>query len=225
MPRRSGQARSKISKKARIYRTLRQEILALALTPGTLLVENALARRFAVSKQPLREALALLQQDGLVESLPRKGYLVTRITVADVHELIEVRAALDGVAAELAAGRITPDEIVLLESLRFPENLPADPAATKKYIDLNRQFHMTIARASRNNRLIQLVERAIDETARLFVPGFLRAEHGDIIAALRARDAARARGAAMHHILMTEERVLKRETTGFQRLDPGAPPA
>jgi len=200
------------SKKQRIYETLRQEILALALAPGTMLVESTLARRFGVSKAPIREALVLLQQDGLVDSLPRKGYLVTAITMSDMREVVELRAILDGAAAELAATRITPEEIALLEGLRFPAELPRDPKAAKRYIDLNRQFHVTIARASRNRRLAQLVERAVDEMARLFVPGFLKAEHGEIIDALRRGDGPAARAAAIHHILMTQDRVLKRET-------------
>jgi DNA-binding GntR family transcriptional regulator len=205
------------SKKQRIYLALRQEILALALAPGTVLVESTLARRFAVSKAPIREALVLLQQDGLVESLPRKGYLVTSITMSDMRELIEMRAILDGAAAELAATRITPDEIAFLKSLDFPVELPPDARGVRHYMDVNRQFHVAIARASRNKRLIQLVERAVDEMARLFVPGFLKAEHGDIIEALEQGDAPRARAAAVHHILMTQDRVLKRETTDFQR--------
>ncbi len=216
---------SRGSKKLRIYRTLRQEILALALPPGTVLVESALARRFALSKAPIREALVLLQQDGLVESLPRKGYLVTSITVSDMHELVELRAILDGAAAELAATRITREEIAVLDGLHIPAELPTDPKATKRYMDVNREFHVTIARASRNRRLAQLVERAVDEMARLFVPGFLKAEHGEIVDALRKGDAPGARAAAIHHILMTQDRVLKREAvTRPSGPSPGAGP-
>src|SRR3990172_115792 len=99
------------SKKERVYHALRREILTLGLGGGRVRVEGAGARRFAVSKTPVREALALLEQDGLVETLPRRGYLVTGITVRDVHELFEIRAALEGAAAELAATRIAPAEL------------------------------------------------------------------------------------------------------------------
>src|SRR4051812_1969029 len=82
------------SEKERIYLALRKDILTLALAPREVLVESALAHRFKVSKAPVREALAVLQRDGLVEALPRKGYLVTQVTIDDLHELFEVRAAL-----------------------------------------------------------------------------------------------------------------------------------
>ncbi len=208
-----GGARS--SKTAHLYQTLRNEILTMLLPPGTILVENALAARFSVSKTPIREALALLQQDRLVDSLPRKGYLVTTVTVEDQRELIELRAAMDGVAAELAARRITPQELDALERLLLPAETPFEVRAAKRHMDLNRKFHVGIGRASGNQRLAGLVERLVDETVRLFVPGFQMGEHREIIDALRSGDGARARAAAVNHILMTQDRVRKREATGF----------
>jgi GntR family transcriptional regulator, rspAB operon transcriptional repressor len=207
-----GGARS--SKTAHIYQTLRGEILTTLLPPGTILVENGLAARFSVSKTPIREALALLQQDRLVDSLPRKGYLVTAVTVDDQRELIELRAAIDGAAAELAARRITPQEIEALERLVLPAE-SFDARAAKRHMELNRKFHVAIGRASGNQRLAQLVERLVDETVRLFAPGFHMGEHREIIDALRTGDGKRARGAAVNHILMTQDRARKRETTGF----------
>lgn len=208
-----GSARS--SKTAHLYQSLRNEILTMLLPPGTILVENALAARFSVSKTPIREALALLQQDRLVDSLPRKGYLVTAVTVDDQRELIELRAAIDGAAAELAARRITSQELDALQRLVLPSETPFEARAAKRYMDLNRKFHVAIARASGNQRLAQLVERLVDETVRLFAPGFHMGEHQEIIDALRTGDGARARAAAVNHILMTQDRVRKREATGF----------
>jgi GntR family transcriptional regulator, rspAB operon transcriptional repressor len=228
-PRARGRARpeasgARTSKTTRIYQALRHEILAMLLPPGTILVESALAARFAVSKTPLREALALLQQDQLVESLPRKGYLVTMVTVDDQRELIELRAALDGAAAELAARRITLQDIEALQRLAMPLQPPLQPPfdakAAKRLMERNRRFHVGIARASGNRRLTQLVERLVDETARLFTPGFHVGEHDQIIEALRSGDGARARAAAVNHILMTQDRARKREATGFSLTEP-----
>jgi GntR family transcriptional regulator, rspAB operon transcriptional repressor len=198
-------------KAARIYRALRHEILTRLLPPGTILVESALAARFSMSKTPLRAALALLQQDGLVKSLPRKGYLVTMVTVDDQRDLIELRAALDGTAAELAAQRITAPEIEALERLVLPPVPAFDAKAARRLMDYNRRFHVAVARASGNRRLAQMVERMVDETARLFAPGFQMGEHQEIIDALRTGDGTRARAAAMNHVLMTQDRARKRE--------------
>lgn len=220
---RASQAAS--SKAARLYRSLRQEILTLQLPPGSILVENALASRFGVSKTPIREALALLQQDRLVDSLPRKGYLVTAMTLDDQRELIELRASIDGAAAELAARRITPQEIAALEQLVVPPE-SFDARAAKRHMDLNRKFHVAIGRASGNRRLARLVERLVDETVRLFAPGFHMGDHREIIDALRSGDPAKARAAAVNHVLMTQDRARKREITGFAlpAVEDAAPP-
>jgi len=205
------------SKKERVYHALRREILTLTLAPGQVLVEGAVARRFGGSKTPVREALALLQQDGLVESLPRRGYLVTGITVRDVHELCEVRAALEGAAAELAATRITPAELTELEALLVPPQASVDGKTLRRHLEGNRRFHVAIARASGNQRLTRLVGRTLDEMTRLIAMGYETGEHAELIAALRSGDGHRARAALVNHILVTRERVLKRETGGFLR--------
>ncbi len=215
----SGRGRSKTE---RIYQALRGDILALTLPPGSMLVEAALARRFRASKTPVREALAILRQDGLVRALPRRGYLVTPITVGDVHELFEVRAALEGMAAELAATRITAAELRELERLLLPPGAGPEGRAAAELIARNRDFHLALARASRNERLVRLIARTLDEMARLILIGYETGEHAGIVAALRSGDGERARAAVVQHLLLTQERVLKREPLGF--LPPGPRP-
>jgi DNA-binding GntR family transcriptional regulator len=206
------------SQKERLFEALRQEILALGLKPGQVIVEAEIARRFRVSKTPVREALALLQQHGLVAALARRGYLVTTVTVTDLHDMFEVRVALEGAAAELAASRMTAEELAQLEALtRPPQELlrrvagHPDRKTMQALLDYNRRFHLTIARASRNERLARLVERSLDEMMRPIAIGYPADEHGEIVAAFRTGDPARARAAVVEHILMTQERVLKRE--------------
>jgi DNA-binding GntR family transcriptional regulator len=209
------------SKKDRIYHALRQDILALALRPGTVLVETALARRFAASKTPVREALALLQQDRLLEAMPRRGYLVTAVSLDDVHELFELRIALEAAAAELAAERITPAELDRLEATILA---PAEVGrlGLRASLDRNRDFHVAIAAASRNERLARLVGRTIDEMTRLVAMGHELGEHRQIVDALRTGDGRRARAAVVEHIALTKERVLKRQFGGSPA---GGPPA
>jgi len=207
------------SQKERIYRALRQDVLTLALPPGRLLVESQLAGRFRVSKTPVREALALLEQDGLVEIVPRRGVLVTAVTVRDVRELFELRMALEGAAAQLAAGRITGEDLQRLETLiaqsqeALAEGPPrlGDRKVLKRLLDTNREFHLTVARASGNARLARLVERTVDEMTRLIAIGYEVGQHVEIVAALRTGDGEQARAIMVNHVRTTLESVLKRE--------------
>jgi DNA-binding GntR family transcriptional regulator len=208
------------SQKARVYRALRQDILTLALPPGRMLVESQLARRFRVSKTPVREALALLDQEGLVEIMPRRGILVTAITVRDVREMFELRMALEGAAAQLAATRITGAEFERLEALvrqsrealaDAPAVRPTDRKVLKRLLDTNREFHLTIARTSGNARLVRLVERTLDDMMRLIAIGYEIGEHVEILAALRTGDGEQARAMMINHVRTTLESVLKRE--------------
>jgi len=202
------------SQKDRVYRSLRKEILTLTLSPRQMLIEAALARRFKVSKTPIREALAVLQRDGLVEALPRKGYLVTPITVRDVQNLLELRVALEGAAAELAAPRLTPDDLAHLESLRAPQD-PDAPGGMQRFLDYNREFHLTIARASGNSRLAALIEQVNEEMSRMIAASYQIGEHGLVIDALRTGDPQRARVAMIEHIASSQGRALKRDVVDF----------
>lgn len=217
----AGARRRSQSRKQRVYRALRQLILTLALPPGRLLVESQLAARFRTSKTPVREALALLEQDGLVEIVPRRGVLVTSITVRDVRELFELRMALEGAAAQLAASRITAEELERLETLIARSQAvltagpprPGDRKVMQQLLDTNREFHLTIARASGNARLARLVERTLDEMMRLIALGYELGQHVEILSALRTGDGEQARAMMVNHVRTTLESVLKREVT------------
>jgi DNA-binding GntR family transcriptional regulator len=208
---RHGRRASKTSKKERIYRTLRQEVLTLALPPGVILVEGALSRRFRAGRPTIREALALLQQDSLITAIPRRGYLVASITMEDVQELFELRLVLEPAIARLALARITPAELDRLAALADPPNVVVEPRKIRRFIDRNREFHLGLARATRNERLVQLVERTLDEMTRLVAVSYETGEHLRVVEALRSGDEQRAAAAMTEHVLMTRERVFKRE--------------
>jgi DNA-binding GntR family transcriptional regulator len=213
------------SEKDRVYQTLRREILTLQLSPRALLVETALARRFGVSKTPIREALAVLQRDGLVEALPRKGYLVTPITVNDVDDLFELRVALEGTAAELAAMRMTPEELAHLESLQPPRALDPTVGDMRKFLVYNGEFHSAVARGSRNARLVKLIEQVNEELSRMIAASYEIGEHKNVLAALRSGNPAAARAAMIEHISASQTRALKRDIVDFVRRPRPARPA
>jgi DNA-binding GntR family transcriptional regulator len=197
------------SEKERIYSELRKEILSFEINPRELLVEGFVAKRFGVSKAPVREALAILQRDGLIEALPRKGYMVTPVTFQDVRELFELRAVLEGSAAELAAGKITD------QSLDYLANLQPRSSTIKEFLDYNLEFHSIIARESQNARLARLIQQTIDEMGRAIAAAYEFGEHDDLIEALRSRDPARARIAMVTHIREAQSRAATRAMRVF----------
>ena len=95
------------------------------LKGGTILNERDLAKQLGVSKTPVRETLTVLDHEGLVRTLPRKGYLVTPLTVQDVHNFFDLRVILESAAVELAVTRMTDDQFASLLSL-VPDGSPDD---------------------------------------------------------------------------------------------------
>ncbi len=196
-------------KKSEVYAITKKAIIAGELTPGSIINENDLASQFGVSRTPVREALLMLGLEGLVESLPRAGYRITQITIRDVQEAFHLREILEVDAIRLAAARITERDLAILEEKK--QGIP--PEINPGY---NRDFHLTIARASGNMRLARLVEQLLDEMERMIIYDPQIAgpavpdEHEAIIEGLRHRDPQAAQEAMRHHICAVKERVLQR---------------
>jgi DNA-binding GntR family transcriptional regulator len=191
-----------------IYATLRQAILSGVLVPGERLGEVQLAKLFKRSRTPVREAILRLESERLTERSTRSGFVVTRISRQEVLEVYAVRAALDGLAARLAAHSILPSEI---DHLRWVNERIREAAAEDNYqamLNLNIEFHEAICRASRNTLLLQFV-RNIHDWVRRFsqttfsYPGRAAtavAEHSALLEALSRRDSIEAERIAQAHM-------------------------
>ena len=94
-----------------VFNTLRESILTGEMKPGERLMEIHLANRLGVSRTPIREAIRMLELEGLVTMIPRRGAEVAQITEKGLKDVLEVRQALDALAIELACERITEEEI------------------------------------------------------------------------------------------------------------------
>ena len=101
----------------RAYDELRDRIVTLHLPPGTVLREDALMTEMTIGRTPLREAVKRLALENLVEVQPRRGTFVSAIEAADIQNITEVRAELEGYAAELAALRLDPETRATAEEL------------------------------------------------------------------------------------------------------------
>jgi DNA-binding GntR family transcriptional regulator len=198
-----------------VYERLRLAIIARDYKPGEVLNETALAASFECSKTPVREALRRLQSEELVEVIPFKGYLVTQASLRDAQDLLELRAGLEGQAAELAASRALDADLDRLEALAQIGFIQGDPESHRIYNQANRKFHLEVARAARNQRLYTLVETVFDQLNRLLMvdlsnadPAEVVREHQDLVQALRLRRPAHARKIMMLQILRTRQRLL-----------------
>ena len=185
---------------------LRGEIFSGRLKPGAIMNEKDLAERLGVSKTPVREALTLLDHDGLVQTLPRKGYFVSSITIQDVHDFFQLRVILECAAAEMAVTKITDAQIDELECLATSEN-PAEDATEE--FDKNIRLHHFIARVSGNERLASLIRKLLLEERRMISTGYMPQQHERLIAALRQRDPQRAAEAVRNHIHAVRDKVLR----------------
>ncbi|NQX35775.1 GntR family transcriptional regulator [Herbiconiux sp. VKM Ac-2851] len=151
------------------YEALRSEILSWQLAPGAVLAEVELSGRLGISRTPVREALARLVADGLVEPQGGRGLIVTAVSAANVTELFELRRALETEAAALAARRRSAPAFVALQNeLREVPALLTDPDPGRHaYYDLATRFDAAIDEAVRNPFLVQALTGVRTHLARL----------------------------------------------------------
>lgn len=147
------------------YDLVREQVLRGDLVPGAVIPQAALARDLGVSTTPLREALRRLMTEGLVELDAHRDARVTRLTLEEARDLIEVRRSLDPLAAGLAAERRTRDDLALIRQTADElRPLRADPASAE--LLTHRRFHVAIYTASHNQLLIQSLDGLWDKADR-----------------------------------------------------------
>jgi GntR family transcriptional regulator, rspAB operon transcriptional repressor len=195
-----------------IYDSLRSDILMCRITPGDDMREQDLAERYAVSRQPVREALLRLEREHLVTVQPRQGYRVNPISLADARDLLRFRLALEPACVAEAIEHADQKVLQALDEFRrFTGN-------REDFIAYNRGFHCALAHASGNRRMAaaacDLIEQA-DRLVRVSIanlrchdPAQLVAEHVDLIGAMQRRDVRGASRIIRAHIQKTEKRVL-----------------
>lgn len=201
------------------YDAIRKAILCCDLAPGQQVSEMQLAERFGCGRAAVRAALTRLSHEHLVQPIPRHGYAIAPITFKHVQDLFGLRLIVEPAAARLAAGRV--DEAMVKELERLNDAC----ARTGERDDIwtlrqaNTAFHTAIARASGNDRLLEVAGAAVDELERvLYLPQLAHVwdridatpdEHRLIIDALRAHDGAAAEQAATAHILPNKQFIIE----------------
>lgn len=149
-----------------VFNTLRKAILTGELKPGERLLEIHLANQLGVSRTPIREAIRKLELEGLVIMMPRRGAEVAQITEKSLRDVLEVRRALDVLCAELACERITEEEKQQLKAAcdEFEKATATSDATIIAAADV--ALHDIIVVATRNQRLIQLINNLSEQMYR-----------------------------------------------------------
>jgi DNA-binding GntR family transcriptional regulator len=204
----------------RAYTALRDVIVSLSVydEPAEVrLDERQLAQDLGISRTPVREAMAQLEREGFVRSIPRRGIYVVRKTKREVIEMITAWAALESMAARLMTLNAADDEIATLRAMFTTFENGRLHARLDEYSEVNIQFHQAIIRMSHNSVLIHLAENLFahmrmirrktigedDRAARSI------RDHMNIIQALEARDTERAEDLVRQHALGLAEHVAR----------------
>jgi DNA-binding GntR family transcriptional regulator len=187
---------------------LRKAIVELRLRPGAPLREVALADQLGVSKTPLREAFARLEQEGLVETTSFKGAVVTSYSERDLNEIYELRALLEGAAARAAAERSTSDTLDALRDVVGRSRELRDAGDLVELASLLEQFDLIVYAQVTNERIGSLIENLRAHLTRIgklteSIPGRVEAsveEHAGIVDAIVAHDPDEAERLMRVHI-------------------------
>lgn len=186
-----------------IYKRLKNMILANEFEAGTKLKQEQIAAMFGVSRMPLHRAFQMLENEMLVESIPRRGYFVTKVNANQLIDAFECREALEGIAARRAAQNITKDQLKYLKSL-FEKFIGAKDINVPEYLESDQEFHNMIMKIS-GNQILNRLELLGNNTIRTFRGGLLRPpketlpEHLAILAAIEKSDAELAEKLVREH--------------------------
>jgi DNA-binding GntR family transcriptional regulator len=209
------------TRSARAYQQIREMILEGAIPAGSTLVEARLVRLLGMSRTPVREALHRLEAEGLLVALPRGGFSVVALSEDDLRNFYLIRACLEGLAAATAATRLTRVDLARLEDLYETMQVAVEAGRDEELAQLNREFHRTVAIASGNAPLREILDNVkgvferfrVDAVANPNRRPQAHLEHGQLIDALRDRDADKARRLAEDHV----HRALKQGTDHAKR--------
>lgn len=195
-----------------VFHTLREAILKGELKPGERLMELQLASRLGVSRTPIREAIRMLELEGLAVTVPRKGAEVAKMTEKDMEDVLQIRRALDELAVGLACDNMTEEKLEQLhEALeRFEESTRTGDVQQIAQTDV--EFHEVIYQATDNPKLVNMLNNLREQMYRYRVeylksdevyPRLIQ-EHEEIYEGLKRKDKERVVEIVGYHVVNQE---------------------
>ena len=201
----------------RIYNFLREQLLSGEIQPHQHLIETKIAQDIGTSRTPVREALHSLELEGLVESIPRVGYVVRPISEEEVEEICEIRAAIEGVAARWAMEK---DHKKLV--MELGKNISVSEHKVSKgdlgtFVDMDARFHETISKFSGSQRLLELAQTLRRHMLRYRIQSFYSMDnvltaidgHKGILRAMEKGNVEEVNKAIRNHMEQVKKDVLR----------------
>lgn len=191
-----------------VFNTLREAILKEDLKPGERLMEQQLAQKLGVSRTPIREAIRMLEQEGLAITTPRKGAEVARMTLKDMEDVLEIREALEELAVKIASEKINEEQLVRLRKVAENFETLTKGGVVKKLAEADVNFHDVIYEAADNPKLVTLLNNLREQLYRYRVEYLknpevypaLISEHEKILESLENHDSKRAMEIMHEHV-------------------------
>jgi DNA-binding GntR family transcriptional regulator len=202
---------------SKVYSLIRSEILTCSLKPGQQVSQAYLAKRFSTGTTPIRESLVRLAHEGYVKPVPRFGYVVSSITLADVWEIYEIRLILESAAIKLAITNASDEQLQDIANSSDFSYVYKNKESYLNFLDRNNKFHRSIALVSQNRRLAELVGQTIDELTRFLHIGLefrnsaqeRKNEHILLAESLLTRDSERSVRLMEEQIVKSKQRVIE----------------
>ncbi|QCO57731.1 GntR family transcriptional regulator (plasmid) [Pseudorhodobacter turbinis] len=200
---------------AQIYQILRDDIISLSLSPGTVLSRAALQKRFGTSQTPIRDALMRLEEDGLVDVFPQHATKVSRINIGAVQQALFLRTALEREAVHRLSENPPEEMLCALEDCIKRQRYLADQMELAEFSIMDKTFHKIIFEAARISDLWDLVRQRSghnDRLHKLHLPlegrsGQIIEDHAGIIDALRRGDSMGAQAAVRAHVSRSTQNI------------------
>lgn len=191
-----------------VFHTLREAILKGELKPGERLMELQLAAKLGVSRTPIREAIRMLEQEGLAVTIPRKGAEVAKMTEKDMEDVLQIREVLDELAVSLACRQMTEEQLDALRQTMHEFVEHTKTGDVKKIAGADVKFHDIIYQSTGNPKLVSILNNLREQMYRYRVeylkdegiyPVLIR-EHSEIVEGLSDKDLPKVTAAMHAHV-------------------------
>ena len=209
------------------FEAIRKAIVRCEIAPGALVTEVDLANQFGVGRAGARAAVDRLSMLGLLQPVRRQGYKVKPITLRDLNDLFQLREIVEVACVRLAAGRVDAADLQRLDRLCRADYEPGDRDSEHVFLQRNSEFHLCVAAATGNERLVAVLSQLLVELERMFHFGLslrnrtgeMHSEHQALIDALAAGDADTAEKVTVDQVRAARAMVLDALLSSSSLLD------